>query len=160
MKIKILGDKYAPAVQAARNVVSALGHSIAESDADLCIAPLLTQKISAEQINAPRLGTLIFHPSPLPYGRGMSAIRWAYRRKEPVTAATWFWANERLDAGDICEQEIVKIDYKLRPRDFYETEIIEAMCRTLKRCLNCLAIGLKRQIPQIESYATYDGRIE
>jgi formyltetrahydrofolate dehydrogenase len=160
MKIKVLGDKYAPAVQAARDVVSGLGHSFADGDADLCIAPLLTVKLTLEQINAPRLGTLIFHPSPLPYGRGMSAIRWAYRRKEPVTAATWFWANDKLDAGDICEQEIVKIDYRLYPRDFYETEIIEAMCRTLKRCLNNLSIGLKRQIPQIESYASYDGRIE
>jgi len=38
------------------------------------------------------------------------------RRKEPITAATWFWATDKLDAGDICEQEIIKIDYNLRPK--------------------------------------------
>jgi formyltetrahydrofolate dehydrogenase len=124
------------------------------------IAPLLTRKIPVEELNAPLLGTLVFHPSPLPYGRGASAIRWAYRRNEPVTAATWFWANERLDAGDICEQEIVKIDYKKRPRDFYLEDILPAMCRTLERCLNGLENGIKRQVKQVEKYASYDGRIE
>lgn len=160
MKIKVLGDKYAPAVQVARKTVRSLGHKIVESNADLAIAPFLTEKISENEINDPLFGTLIFHPSPLPYGRGASAIRWAYRRKEPVTAATWFWANDRLDAGDICEQEIIKIDYDLSPREFYKQHIIPAMERTLKRCLNNVQNGFKRQIPQIEKYATYDGKIE
>ena len=160
MKIKILGDNNAHATQAAREIARSLGCEIVENGADLAIAPLLTKKVSNEELSEPVLGTLIFHPSPLPYGRGASAIRWAYRRKEPITAATWFWANDKLDAGDICEQEIVKIDYDLRPREFYEKHIIPAMCRTLKRCLKGLEIGLKRQIKQVEEYASYDGRIE
>ena len=73
----------------------------------MAIAPLLTRKLGSEELSAPLAGTLIFHPSPLPYGRGASSIRWAYRRHEPITAATWFWANDELDGGDICEQEIV-----------------------------------------------------
>ncbi len=160
MKIKVLGDNYAPAVQAARETVRLLGHTIVESGADLSIAPLLTKKVSNTELNEPILGTLIFHPSPLPYGRGASAIRWAYRRKEPITAATWFWANDKLDTGDICEQEIVKIDYALRPREFYEKHIIPTMCRTLERCLSGIEKGYKRQIKQIEEYASYDGKIE
>jgi len=160
MKIKVLGDKYAPAVLNACRVVRRSGHCIVENDADLTVAPLLTQKISNKQISEARFGTLIFHPSPLPYGRGASSIKWAYRRKEPITAATWFWANDKLDAGDICEQEIVKIDYSMCPREFYHQHIIPAMCRTLERCLNSVSIGLKRQIKQIEEYATYDARIE
>lgn len=162
MRIKILGDKNAPAVLAAHNLVRQLGHCVdcSSGAVDLAIAPLLTTKLSNEEINAPRLGTLVFHPSPLPYGRGASAIRWAYRRKEPITAATWFWANEKLDAGDICEQEVAKIDYSLSPREFYHTHMIPAMLRTLERGLNALAIGLKRQVKQMEEYASYDGRIE
>ena len=49
------------------------------------------------------IGTLIFHPSPLPYGRGASSLKWAYRRGEPITAATWLWADSGYDTGDICE---------------------------------------------------------
>lgn len=68
-------------------------------------------------------------------------------------------ADSGLDTGDICEQEIVKIDYNLRPREFYEQEIIPAMQRTLKRSLNDLQKGIKRRVPQIEKYATFDKRI-
>ena len=160
MIINIIGKKEM-AYNTAYDLVISLGHTVAENGlSHIAIAPLLTQKITLEEINYPLLGTLIFHPSPLPYGRGASAIRWAYRRKEPVTAATWFWANDKLDAGDICEQEIVKIDYDISPREFYEKHIIPAMIRTLKRALNDIEKGGKRQIKQIEEYATYDGRIE
>lgn len=163
MVVKILGDKNSQAYSEAERLVRRLRMAIYDDSyfyADLAIAPFLTEKLSAEQISEPRIGTLIFHPSPLPYGRGASAIRWAYRRREPVTAATWFWANERLDAGDICEQEIVKIDYNLRPREFYERHIIPAMIRTLERCLSGVQMGFKRSIKQMEEYATYDGKIE
>lgn len=66
-----------------------------------------------------------------------------YGREEPITAATWFWADSGLDTGDICEQEVVRSGYNLRPRDFYEQEIIPAMQRTLKRCLNNLRMGVQ-----------------
>lgn len=126
---------------------------------DVAIAPLLTEKVSDEELAEPKLGTLIFHPSPLPYGRGASSIRWAYKRKEPITAATWFWADSGLDTGDICEQEVVRSGYNLRPRDFYKQEIIPAMQRTLKRCLNNLRMGVQRKVPQVEKYASFDKRI-
>jgi len=168
MKIRILGDKNTAAYQSAAQLVISKGHTIFDDSEeylgddylDVTIAPLLQKKIDNVTLKEPKYGTLIFHPSPLPYGRGASSIRWAYRRKEPVTAATWFWANDKLDAGDICEQEIIKIDYNLRPKEFYDQHIIPAMLRTLERALNSLAIGLKREIKQIENYATYDGRIE
>ena len=160
MIIKILGEKEA-AYNAAHNLIVSLGHGVTENGlSHLAVAPLLTKKITMEEIGAPLMGTLIFHPSPLPYGRGASAIRWAYRRKEPVTAATWFWATCKLDAGDICEQEIIKIDYDLRPREFYEQHVIPAMVRTLERALTDIKTGVKRQIKQVEEYATYDSRIE
>jgi formyltetrahydrofolate dehydrogenase len=157
MRVKILGNTDAEAYQHAKRLVEQRGHIVASGGAvDVAIAPLLTKKLTLEEINTPAWGTLIFHPSPLPYGRGASAIRWAYRRKEPVTAATWFWAAEQLDAGDICEQEIVKIDYEKRPREFYEQDMLPAMCRTLERCLIGIEMGFKRQIKQQEQYATYD----
>ena len=59
----------------------------------------------------------------------------------------------------ICEQEIIKIDHTARPREFYEREIIPAMVRTLERCLINLEKGFKREIPQVEKYATYDKKI-
>ena len=77
---------------------------------------------------------------------------------EPITAATWFWANDGYDTGDICEQEIVRIDYSLRPRDFYAYDILPAMIRTLNRCLDNIQMGYIRRIPQVERYSSYDKR--
>ena len=147
------------AYREAERVVKSFGLAVWDQTyyyADVAIAPLLTERIGDEELKEPRIGTLIFHPSPLPYGRGASSIRWAYRRKETITAATWFWADSGLDTGDICEQEVIKINHELRPRDFYEREMIPAMTRTLERCLKNLQAGINRRIPQLNKYATFD----
>nr|WP_028897748.1 formyltransferase family protein [Prevotella sp. HUN102] len=161
MKIRILGNKDTLAYNKALCLLQAKGHTITEEtsqECDLAIAPLLTEKVSVEALSIPKFGTLVFHPSPLPYGRGAASIKWAYKRHEPITAATWFWADNGLDTGDICEQEIVRIDYQLCPREFYEQHIIPTMLRTLERCLNALSIGFKHTIPQVELYSSFDKR--
>lgn len=162
MVIEIYGNPDTLAYKVARQVILDLEHEITngiDQLPDLAIAPLLTYKISPEELHKPRLGTLIFHPSPLPYGRGASAIKWAYRRKEPITAACWFWASDRMDAGDICEIEIVKIDYELSPREFYELHIIPALDRTLRRCIEALDYGFIHRVPQDHRYSSYDPKI-
>ena len=161
MVIKILGDENTPAYKAAEELIKRLGHTLADgtnSYTELAIAPLLTRILPEEEIKEPVYGTLIFHPSPLPFGRGASAIKHAYKRNDAITAATWFWADDGYDTGDICEQEIVKIDYSSRPRDFYERDIVPAMRRTLERCLNDIQMGYIRKIPQVEHYSSYDKR--
>lgn len=162
MVIKILGDENTPAYQAAERLVNRMGHTVAEEASlytDLAIAPLLTRILPEKEINEPVYGTLVFHPSPLPFGRGASAIKHAYRRKDAITAATWFWADKGIDSGDICEQEIIKVDYKVRPRDFYMNDILPAMIRTLERALLNLSQRIIRRIPQVEKYSTYDSRV-
>jgi methionyl-tRNA formyltransferase len=157
--VEIIGSKDTAAYQVAVSVIEGLGLKVAsdpDEKIDLAIAPLLTFKLSPQELNKPRLGTLIFHPSPLPYGRGASALKWAYKRSEPITAACWLWAVDKMDAGDICEMEIVKIDYSLSPRAFYEAHIIPALQRTLERCLNNLKRGFIRRVPQVDNYASFD----
>lgn len=162
MVVRVLGDVISPAYSAAVELIKRRGYAVDDGTyyyADVAVAPLLTRKIPPDELGEPVHGTLVFHPSPLPYGRGPAAIRHAYRRGEPVTAATWFWATGELDAGDICEQEIIRIDHEMRPRDFYERDVIPAMLRTLDRALANLASGVVRRIPQVERYASYDGKI-
>lgn len=162
MVVRILGDENTAAFAGAKAVVESLGHTVDDGSyfcVQLAIAPLLTRIIPETELNEPIYGTLIFHPSPLPYGRGASAIKHAYRRKEPITAATWFWADKGIDSGDICELEIVKVDYDVRPREFYERDIVPALCRTLERALKDIDRGIFRRVPQVERFATYDKRI-
>jgi formyltetrahydrofolate dehydrogenase len=162
MVVKILGERGTEAHRAAEAVIKRLGHAVYDMTyfyCDLSVAPLLTKKLSDFELMEPIHGTLIFHPSPLPYGRGASSIRWAYRRVEPITAATWFWANAQLDGGDICESEIIKIDYALSPRDFYSAHVIPALERTLERSLMAIASGFIRRVPQVDEYASFDTKI-
>jgi formyltetrahydrofolate dehydrogenase len=162
MIIKVIGSPETPAFESAQKVVRAHGHAIYDNKyfyADLAIAPLLTYKLTTDEINAPIQGTLIFHPSPLPYGRGASSLRWAYRHNDAITAACWFWANETLDGGDICEMEILKIDYNMSPKLYYHTHVLPALERTLKQALKAIAAGYIRRIPQHEVYSTYDAKL-
>lgn len=162
MKISLLGKKDCLAYQMSRDLLVSKGHRIISNNAvpDLAVAPLLTEILGEDMLLVPLFGTLVFHPSPLPYGRGANAIKYAYRRGEPITAATWFWANTgKVDSGDICEQEILKIDYSMRPRQFYEEHVIPALVRTLERAVGGVASGRGRRVPQVEEYATFDYRL-
>jgi len=162
MIIEVLGNKDTAAYKLAVAVIEKLGMRVAgdpDEIADIAIAPLLTYKLSPEEANKPRLGTLIFHPSPLPHGRGASALKWAYRRSEPITAATWLWACDKMDAGDICEMEIIRIYYTMSPRSLYESHILPALERTLERCLKDIQRGYIRRVPQVEAYASFDLKI-
>lgn len=162
MKISLLGKKDCLAYQKSYELLVDKGHHIISNSVmpDLAVAPLLTEILSGDELFMPLFGTLVFHPSPLPYGRGANAIKYAYKRKDPVTAATWFWANTgKVDSGDICEQEILKIDHAIKPREFYEGHVIPALVRTLERAVDGVASGCRRRVPQVEEYATFDYRV-
>jgi methionyl-tRNA formyltransferase len=131
-------------------------HAGTPADADVAIAPLLRRKLSHCECHAPALGTLIFHPSLLPRHRGPDAIKWAVLAGEPFTGVTWFWADDGLDAGDLCEQELLAIPAGITPRAFYDVHVIPAALRTLERALIGISLGHPRRIPQPHDAATYE----
>ena len=150
-----------PIITACADVLNTHNAEIADdpATADVAIAPLLTKKLPAEQLYAPALGTLIFHPSLLPRHRGPDAIRWAFRHKETYTGATWFWADEELDAGDVCEMEVLAINEGERPREFYERAVLPSAIRMLGYIVRDLTSGVVRRRPQNEEDATYEPAI-
>ncbi|MFA5849927.1 MAG: formyltransferase family protein [Bacteroidales bacterium] len=161
MVIKLYGDLKEEAVIKSKEMILSMGHEIDNGHfiVDLGVAPLLRQKVCGEEISRYKHGLLVFHPSLLPHRRGASAIKHAYLAGDPVTGATWFWANDRLDAGDICEMEVVRINYYKTYGQFYREDIIPALIRTLERSLASLEKGICRRIPQVEEYASYDPKI-
>lgn len=124
--------------------------------ADVALAPLLKKKISEAQIEVPRYGTLVFHPSLLPRHRGRDAIKWAFDAGESYTGATWFWADNGYDTGDICEQEVLEISRAESPREFYNRAVIPSAIGLLEYALQDLAGGHVRRRPQREEAATYE----
>lgn len=150
-----------PIVSASVDVLNAHGAEVVHDDeaADVAVAPLLTRKLPPERLSAPALGTLIFHPSLLPRHRGPDAIRWAFRLNETYSGATWFWADEELDAGDICESEVLAINEGERPREFYERAVLPSATRTLGFIVGDLSRGIVRRRPQDADSATYEPAI-
>ena len=155
------GDASAEAFRAAcETIAHEAGFTPADrpDDADVAIAPMLTRRLARAEYDAPRCGTLVFHPSALPYRRGPDAIRHAVAAGERVSASTWFWCSDGLDEGDVCEQEVVV----LRPGESagraYHTRFVPAGLRALRRALDGVRAGTPRRAPQDPSLATYDGR--
>lgn len=126
--------------------------------ADVAIAPLLTRKLSPAEHAAPRLGTLIFHPSLLPRRRGPDAVTWTVASGDPFAGVTWFWCDDGLDTGDICEQELVAVPAGVSPGRLYYGSLVPAGARALARVLAALRAGYVRRVPQDEAAATYQGR--
>lgn len=125
-------------------------------EADVAIAPDLNHKLEKDQYDAPRYGTLIFHASLLPRHRGKDPIRWAFLFNERFSGATWFWADEKLDAGDLCEQEVLSIRLNEKPREFYHRAVVPAAIRLLQYILQDLKQGVVRRRPQQEENATFE----
>ena len=128
--------------------------------ADLAIAPMLTKILTMDEIQAPKLGTLVFHPSLLPRHRGADAIKWAFKLGETYTGVTWFWSDAGIDTGDICEQEVVAIHPGDTPREFYTRTIIPAAVKTLARAIDGIAAGRPRRVPQQLEHGSYALRMK
>ncbi len=127
-------------------------------EALFAIAPLLTKKISPELWAAPELGTLIFHPSALPYRRGPDAIRHTIAAGERVSAVTWFWCDHGLDTGPVCVQELVVLAPGESPGRAYHGRFCPAGLRALERVLGQIKAGTVERRIQDPSLATYDPR--
>ena len=70
--------------------------------ADLGVLAFVTKIIPPAVIDAPRHGTLCFHPSLLPRYRGGSALAWQLIRGETRGGLTVFWTDAGIDTGPIA----------------------------------------------------------
>jgi methionyl-tRNA formyltransferase len=121
---------------------------------DLAVAPCILRRIQASDAEAPRLGTLVFHPSLLPRNRGQNAILSALRSGETFTGVSWFWLEDGWDTGDICEQEMLGIPTASDFAHLYKIIMTPAAVRALERALFAISHGVIRRVPQDPSAAS------
>ncbi len=76
---------------------------------DLCVMAYVTLFVPQPVLDAPKLGTIQYHPSVLPLHRGPSSINWPIIQGETKTGLTIFWPDEGLDEGPILLQKDVAI---------------------------------------------------
>jgi methionyl-tRNA formyltransferase len=124
------------------------------TEVDLMLAVSWRYMIPPLVYRRARLGTFVFHDSPLPQYRGFSPTVWAMINGENHTGVTLFEIAEGVDEGPIVDQERVSIG----PDDTISL-VLERVTKTylalLERNLEELVKGTARRIHQDHSQATY-----
>lgn len=116
----------------------------------------LSQIVGADIRALPRLGSVGFHPTELPVGRGRAALAWLILQGGPG-AATFFELTEGADEGGILEQE----PYEVSPTDHVDEvydKMLVAMRVALDRWLPRLAAGEWSPVAQDHKRATTWGK--
>ncbi|MFM7141885.1 MAG: methionyl-tRNA formyltransferase [Alphaproteobacteria bacterium] len=129
---------------------------VASAGADLGVLAFVTKIVPPAVIDAPRLGTLCFHPSLLPRYRGGSALAWQLIRGEPRGGFTVFWTDPGIDTGPILLAREVEIGPDDTAGSLYFDKIFKAGVAGLIEAVDLVAAGRAPRLPQDESSATYD----
>lgn len=128
----------------------------ADLGADLAVLAYVTQIVPRSIFEAPRLGSIGFHPSLLPRYRGGSAINWQIIKGETQTGVSVFWVDAGIDTGPILLQRTAVI----RPNDtagslYYDT-LFPLGVDAVIEAVGLVAAGKAPRIVQDEAQATYD----
>jgi len=161
LKVFVYGSRKFPVVQKCLKLIESRDDVELEEvleNADVAVAPFLTKILTVEVIEKPRLETLVCHPSLLPLRRVRDAIRRSFFFQDNVSGASWFWADEGIDTGSICEQVVLPIESGDTPRSFYNEKVIPACVKMLGDIFDDLSCGVVRRIEQNEMFASYDKR--
>ncbi len=89
-------------VQANPKLVAA--SEIAEGT-DLIVTAHSHARISKQALAVAKLGGIGYHPSLLPRHRGMAAVEWTIREKDPIAGGSVYHLADRMDAGAIAAQD-------------------------------------------------------
>lgn len=108
--------------------------------------------IGKELLSIAPLGVIGYHPAALPANRGRHPLIWSLALGLEKTASTFFFMNERADAGDIISQVSVPISRSDDASDLYSklTKVAELQLRNI---LSTLEVGTFNRFPQDESLA-------
>lgn len=121
---------------------------------DLIVEAGWRQIISNEILNIPKYGTVGFHPTLLPRGRGPAPIINSILEGIKESGVTLFYLCDRVDAGDIVGQSMFTIQEDDYAEDVY-AKVVEAGKVLVQKYLPLFAKGNAPRIPQDEASATY-----
>ena len=83
---------------------------MASHESDLCVMAYVLLFVPEEALNVPKLGSIQYHPSLLPWHKGPSSINWPIIMGRKKTGLSIFWPDNGLDTGPILLQKEVEIE--------------------------------------------------
>lgn len=137
-----------------------------KADPDLCIMAFVTDFVPDSMLQAPKLGTIQYHPSMLPLHRGPSSINWPIIKGEDTTGISIFWPDDGLDTGPILMQKTAPIGRNDTVGSLYYEKLYPLGVQAIVESVNLIREGVAPKIPQDHQLSTYeswcgveDGRI-
>jgi methionyl-tRNA formyltransferase len=124
---------------------------------DLCVMAYVTLLVPRRVLDAPRLGTIQYHPSLLPLHRGPSSINWARIQGDPKTGLTIFWPDERLDEGPVLLQKEVEIAQDDTVGSLYFGKLFPMGVEAVAEAVDLVRAGTAPRIEQDHGRASYEG---
>ncbi len=130
--------------------------AIKQTEPDWLLAVGLSQIIPNEILSLPKKGSVGFHPTALPIGRGRAPIAWLILEQQNG-AATFFQLTDSVDDGAILIQEPFAIAADDDAGEV-EKKLLEAEATALDKLLPDLLSGRVQAVEQDHSKATYFGK--
>ncbi|MFN2377322.1 MAG: methionyl-tRNA formyltransferase [Candidatus Binatia bacterium] len=126
------------------------------ASADLGVLAYVTQIVPSAILDAPRAGSICFHPSLLPAYRGGSAINWQLIDGCALGGVTLFRPDDGIDEGPVYLQKEILIGEDDTAGSFYYGKVFEVGVVATVECAGMVLEGRARGVVQDEPLATYE----
>jgi len=126
------------------------------SAADLGVLAYVTQIVPSTILEAPRCGSICFHPSLLPAYRGGSAINWQIIDGCAMAGVTLFRPDDGIDEGPVYLQKEIPIAPDDTAGSFYYGKVFELGVAATVECAELVLAGKASGVPQDPALATYE----
>lgn len=129
--------------------------------AELNVMPFTTVILPPEIVDAPRLGSLCFHPSILPAFRGGNALAWQIIMGASEGGVTVFKPDEGVDTGPIVVQKRgVEIQPTHNTASLYFDELYPLGVDAMAQAVAAVADGSATFSAQSEAGASFQGLVD
>src|SRR5215468_6564590 len=125
---------------------------------DLQVMAFVTLFVPEGFLNIPTHGSIQYHPSLLPAGRGPSAINWPIIKGETETGLSIFWPDNGLDTGDVLIQKKTPISATDTLGSVSFDRLFPMGVEAMLEAVDLVKAGKAPRIKQDEAKATYEGR--
>jgi len=128
--------------------------------AELNVLAFVTMILPAEIVDAPRHGSLCFHPSLLPKYRGGNALAWQILLGETEAGVTVFRPDAGVDTGPIVVQKGgVAIEPHHTAASLYFEKLYVLGVEAMVEAVGLVASGGATYTPQDEARASFQGLV-
>lgn len=126
--------------------------------ADLMVMAFVNIFVPEAAREAPKMGSICFHPSLLPKYRGPSAVNWPIIMGDTKSGFSWFYPSDGLDEGDSLLQWECDLGPDDTVIDLYFKKIYPAAVESVLQVCDLFRAGNPPHIVPNEAKASYERR--